>query len=143
MTVKMKFVFLLVAGFLFLSPALASHTNVVGITTAQTPLFNATAIGATTTVTSTVDGSIGRSEHQAVQYRVTGGGGFDVTIAVLTSLDEVNYATPDSGATVKAHVTDSNWHSAILAIPVAKAVEFTGTTNNATTASITLIFGAQ
>lgn len=143
MTRKLQ-TFILVLFFVLGSGLLmGSHTNIVGIMTAQTPLFNATSIGASTTVTSSTDTSIGRSESQSVQYRVTGGSGFDVTIKVLTSLDEVNFATPDSGATVAAHVTDSNWHSAALAIPVARDVAFTGTTNNATVSAITLIFGAQ
>lgn len=123
---------------------MGSHTNIVGINTSTIPLFNGATMAYNTPITSSTDGSIGRSNAQSVQFRILGST-HATTVTCQTSLDEVNFATPLTGATVATGITDNLWHSAILSVPVCKAINFQATDNTTPTnsPSITLIFGAQ
>jgi hypothetical protein len=150
--VKMCLALVLVNAAVFL---MGSHTNIVGVNVLSPALFdNVSLTNASTTYYSTPDTSIGRSESQSVQYRCTHSVSSttqDVAITVQTTLEDltstnansVNWATPDSGATIIAHLNDNNWHSTVLSIPVCKAARFLATTQSVTNSTIKLYMGAQ
>lgn len=138
---------------------MASHTNIVGVNVQSPALFdNVSMPNANTTYYSSPDTSIGRSEFQAVQYRCTHSvspSTQDIQISIQTTLEDiqnannansVNWATPDTGSVIVAHLNDNNWHSQSLELPVCKAVRIlatTSATSGVTNSSIKLYLGAQ
>lgn len=120
---------------------MGAHYNINGINvetlaTSETILTGATFTSAASTI-------MGRCENLSVQYQVATGTAKDVTFACTTSLDETNFASPATGATIQANVSDANWHHAVLSVPVSKAIKITALNNSANSCTVNIKLGGQ
>jgi len=135
---------LIIFTFIFIGAApllMGAHFNINGINTETLASSQSIANGAT--FTSAASTLMGRCENISVQYRVATGTGKDVTFGTTTSLDETNYATPETGAVIEANVTDANWHHAIVQVPVSKGIKITALNNSANSCTVDIIIGGQ
>jgi len=120
---------------------MGAHYNINGINT-QTLAATQTIAGSAT-FTSAACTLMGKCENLSVQYRVASGTTPDLTFSITTSLDETNFAAPDTGATIKANVTNTNYHTAVLSPPVSKAFKVVVVNNTANSAVVDVVVGGQ
>lgn len=106
-------------------------------------LYSGQQLNPSQTITSSAYTLVDNSEVQSVQYRALGTS-HSVKFEVLTTLDGTTFASPDSGGTINATVTDNNWHHAALTIPLTKQVKVRVVNNSASvTATCDVMIAAQ
>ena len=83
---------------------MGAHYNINGINTQV--MATSQTIAGSGTFTSSACTLMGKCENLSIQYQLVSGTTPDVTFKITTSLDETNFATPDTGGTVKANLTE-------------------------------------
>jgi len=120
---------------------MGAHYNINGINTQV--MATSQTIAGSGTFTSSACTLMGKCENLSIQYQLVSGTTPDVTFKITTSLDETNFATPDTGGTVKANLTTTELRSAVLSIPVCKALKVVVVNNTANSVVVSATVGGQ